>query len=428
MSQPGGPNGPAGAGPSAAGSGGAGPRAAGGAGMMGSTGPQNVKWETGLMLDVYILDYLRKRRFHSVADAFQKEAQVPQRVLAIDAPAGFLFEWWSVFWDIFIARTNPMRASEQANMYVEAQQAKQSQQVQSQFGPMRWSQMGGRGMQGDPMGNRGSPAMPSGGGGMMDNSMPGPQIKQEQMRRQMSGPQGQMRMRPAGDGMGVGGPSPAVGGKGRMGGGMDQWGGMSPMDSMYQMGGNGGGRAGGGMPNMMMGGGQMGPGPRGMQSMSPVAGNQGPQGGMGNMNQMMMRGMQAGMGMMGGNSMGMQGMQDQQQRMMQMQQQQQQQQQQRNMAGMGPMASMGMSSSRNGGMGHDVQGMGGMPGDNGRKRKPSANQQDGSTAKKTDQGGQRDGGGGGGEMNGLDFDAPSLGNLDDVNVLDEEGVDSLQNN
>mmetsp|Transcript_27138 Transcript_27138/g.64336 ORF Transcript_27138/g.64336 Transcript_27138/m.64336 type:complete len:235 (-) Transcript_27138:542-1246(-) len=39
-----------------------------------------------------------------------------------------------------------------------------------------------------------------------------------------------------------------------------------------------------------------------------------------------------------------------------------------------------------------------------------------------------DGGGGGGEMNGLDFDAPSLGNLDDVNVLDEEGVDSLQNN
>ena len=27
-------------------------------------------------------------------------------VSAIDAPGGFLFEWWSVFWDIFIARTN----------------------------------------------------------------------------------------------------------------------------------------------------------------------------------------------------------------------------------------------------------------------------------------------------------------------------------
>lgn len=25
---------------------------------------------------------------------------------AIDAPGGFLFEWWSVFWDIFISRTN----------------------------------------------------------------------------------------------------------------------------------------------------------------------------------------------------------------------------------------------------------------------------------------------------------------------------------
>jgi hypothetical protein len=24
---------------------------------------------------------------------------------AIDAPGGFLFEWWSIFWDIFDART-----------------------------------------------------------------------------------------------------------------------------------------------------------------------------------------------------------------------------------------------------------------------------------------------------------------------------------
>jgi hypothetical protein len=25
---------------------------------------------------------------------------------AIDTPSGFLFEWWSVFWDVFIARSN----------------------------------------------------------------------------------------------------------------------------------------------------------------------------------------------------------------------------------------------------------------------------------------------------------------------------------
>lgn len=37
---------------------------------------------------------------------------------AIDAPGGFLFEWWSVFWDIFIARTNE-KHSEVAAAYIE---------------------------------------------------------------------------------------------------------------------------------------------------------------------------------------------------------------------------------------------------------------------------------------------------------------------
>jgi hypothetical protein len=37
---------------------------------------------------------------------------------AIDAPGGFLFEWWSVFWDIFIARTND-KHSEVAAAYLE---------------------------------------------------------------------------------------------------------------------------------------------------------------------------------------------------------------------------------------------------------------------------------------------------------------------
>lgn len=38
---------------------------------------------------------------------------------AIDAPGGFLFEWWSVFWDIFIARTNE-KHSDVAATYIEA--------------------------------------------------------------------------------------------------------------------------------------------------------------------------------------------------------------------------------------------------------------------------------------------------------------------
>lgn len=39
-------------------------------------------------------------------------------IAAIDAPGGFLFEWWSVFWDIFIARTNE-KHSEPAASYIE---------------------------------------------------------------------------------------------------------------------------------------------------------------------------------------------------------------------------------------------------------------------------------------------------------------------
>jgi hypothetical protein len=112
-------------------------------------------------LDVYIHDYLVKRDLKASAQAFQAEGKVSsdpvgkyiwkhenndvgkQRTFpfwgsfslnferdfdwfklleheftAIDAPGGFLFEWWSVFWDIFIARTNE-KHSEVAASYIE---------------------------------------------------------------------------------------------------------------------------------------------------------------------------------------------------------------------------------------------------------------------------------------------------------------------
>jgi hypothetical protein len=113
-------------------------------------------------LDVYIYDYLMKRNLHASAKAFLNEGKVssdPVGTLltcclwtlccdhwdvvfltlrdvslvvfeltyrwalldgctAIDAPGGFLFEWWSVFWDIFIARTNE-KHSEVAASYIE---------------------------------------------------------------------------------------------------------------------------------------------------------------------------------------------------------------------------------------------------------------------------------------------------------------------
>lgn len=84
-------------------------------------------WEADKMLDVYIHDYLLKRKLHNSAKAFMAEGKVAEDPVAIDAPGGFLFEWWSVFWDIFIARTNE-KHSDAAAAYIEAQQMKTREQ------------------------------------------------------------------------------------------------------------------------------------------------------------------------------------------------------------------------------------------------------------------------------------------------------------
>nr|XP_009385699.1 PREDICTED: transcriptional corepressor LEUNIG_HOMOLOG [Musa acuminata subsp. malaccensis]XP_009385700.1 PREDICTED: transcriptional corepressor LEUNIG_HOMOLOG [Musa acuminata subsp. malaccensis]XP_009385701.1 PREDICTED: transcriptional corepressor LEUNIG_HOMOLOG [Musa acuminata subsp. malaccensis]XP_009385703.1 PREDICTED: transcriptional corepressor LEUNIG_HOMOLOG [Musa acuminata subsp. malaccensis]XP_009385704.1 PREDICTED: transcriptional corepressor LEUNIG_HOMOLOG [Musa acuminata subsp. mal len=91
-------------------------------------------WEADKMLDVYIYDYLLKRNLQTTAKAFMAEGKVSADPVAIDAPRGFLFEWWSVFWDIFIARTNE-KHSEVAAAYIEVQQIKareHQQQLQMQ--------------------------------------------------------------------------------------------------------------------------------------------------------------------------------------------------------------------------------------------------------------------------------------------------------
>ncbi|KAG2718602.1 hypothetical protein I3760_03G227700 [Carya illinoinensis] len=85
------------------------------------------KWEADKMLDVYIYDYLMKRKLHASAKAFQAEGKVSADPVAIDAPGGFLFEWWSVFWDIFIARTDE-KHSEAAASYNETRELQQQQQ------------------------------------------------------------------------------------------------------------------------------------------------------------------------------------------------------------------------------------------------------------------------------------------------------------
>eukprot|EP01136_Pigoraptor_vietnamica_P022891 Opistho-1_new@6266 len=78
-------------------------------------------WEADRMLHLYILDYLQKRNFTQSAAAFSSEANVGDTPIPIDAPGGFLFEWWGVFWDIFSARVSKS-ASKEAQQYVEWQQ------------------------------------------------------------------------------------------------------------------------------------------------------------------------------------------------------------------------------------------------------------------------------------------------------------------
>ncbi|TVU21572.1 hypothetical protein EJB05_31218 [Eragrostis curvula] len=88
-------------------------------------------WEADKMLDSYIYDYLLKRNLQNTAKAFEAEAQVSSAPVSIDAPGGFLFEWWSVFWDIFIARTND-KHSDAATSYLESIKARERTQLPQQ--------------------------------------------------------------------------------------------------------------------------------------------------------------------------------------------------------------------------------------------------------------------------------------------------------
>ncbi|TKY54922.1 Transcriptional corepressor LEUNIG [Spatholobus suberectus] len=81
-------------------------------------------WEADKMLDVYIYDYLMKRQLHASARIFQAEGNVSTDPVVIDAPSGFLFEWWSVFWDIYIARASQKHSEAAASSYSKSQQIK----------------------------------------------------------------------------------------------------------------------------------------------------------------------------------------------------------------------------------------------------------------------------------------------------------------
>jgi len=56
-------------------------------------------------LDIYVCDYLEKRGLRRAAAVLKAEAALPDAApVGIDIPGGFLAEWWTVFWEIYLAR------------------------------------------------------------------------------------------------------------------------------------------------------------------------------------------------------------------------------------------------------------------------------------------------------------------------------------
>ncbi|CAL0302762.1 unnamed protein product [Lupinus luteus] len=83
------------------------------------------EWDASKMLDVYIHDYLVKNKLHASANAFKTESNLPDRTPPIqNTPQGFLFEWWFVYWDIYLARRFNQQCSASAVAYVETLKAK----------------------------------------------------------------------------------------------------------------------------------------------------------------------------------------------------------------------------------------------------------------------------------------------------------------
>ncbi|GAA5886992.1 hypothetical protein JCM5296_005217 [Sporobolomyces johnsonii] len=104
-----------------------------------TAGPSSQVWEGDATLHSYCYDYMRKRGWSDAASRFAKDAGINEdewRGPPIEAPQGLLYEWWSVFWDVFIARSQKSgQRNANADAYVEAMRAKREPLVVQFSGP-----------------------------------------------------------------------------------------------------------------------------------------------------------------------------------------------------------------------------------------------------------------------------------------------------
>ncbi|EKM50706.1 uncharacterized protein PHACADRAFT_264139 [Phanerochaete carnosa HHB-10118-sp] len=105
-----------------------------------SSNPQQtdpvLDWEGDKMFNIYIHDYCEKRGYMKTADALREEAGVEKDGgPPINARQGLLFEWWSVFWVLFGAKSSG-QGTDDALLYTQyqTQMAAQRQNEQQQQG------------------------------------------------------------------------------------------------------------------------------------------------------------------------------------------------------------------------------------------------------------------------------------------------------
>ncbi|CAA7265186.1 unnamed protein product [Cyclocybe aegerita] len=93
-----------------------------------------LSWEGDKMFNIYIYDYCFKRGFRKTARELMSEADLqPDSTPPINARQGLLFEWWSVFWVLFQAKSNG-NGSDDAMLYIQ-HQAAQRQANQQRLPP-----------------------------------------------------------------------------------------------------------------------------------------------------------------------------------------------------------------------------------------------------------------------------------------------------
>ncbi|KAH9941966.1 hypothetical protein B0H21DRAFT_824299 [Amylocystis lapponica] len=97
-----------------------------------------LSWDGDRMFNVYIYDYCYKRGFFKTALALQGEAGLPlNSEPPINAKQGLLFEWWSVFWVLFTAKSSGS-GTDDALAYTQHQAQQNAQrQAQARLGPQQ---------------------------------------------------------------------------------------------------------------------------------------------------------------------------------------------------------------------------------------------------------------------------------------------------